>query len=393
MVIVYSFPIYQLFFYSILSVTFKSTNPPRKYFGFLLMTLTGLLLLSIVFFFGTGRLANAFYFALFFMLLSAISLFYIYIKALLKSNDSKSNIPTKIILLLPLIGTLLLFLLFLLHPLLTQGHIVMSYGLVDPATRNAYSVFIWVLQGSIFSFHFIFTNIQIVRLLQTKYSNDMTWLNLGWVYIILVSLMLFVLVTALKVFVFSGPSPVMAAIYNFLILLCGGLTGFFGLKQNDLFALVSGISSMGILKQNTTSKSVSDPGLRKSHDNPIADDEAEEIVAKITLLMNEKKPFLNKRFSLDELSKLLSVKRKHLSYVINHVMDINFLGLVNEYRIREAMIIMKNDTKNLTIDAISCEVGFHSRSSFYSCFKKYTGQTPVEYISSLNKYDEKKLSV
>jgi YesN/AraC family two-component response regulator len=64
-------------------------------------------------------------------------------------------------------------------------------------------------------------------------------------------------------------------------------------------------------------------------------------------------------------------------------MDKNFYGLINEYRVREVMHIVENNNYNYTIDSIAEKVGFHSRSSFYACFKKYTGQTPKEFISNI----------
>jgi AraC-like DNA-binding protein len=53
---------------------------------------------------------------------------------------------------------------------------------------------------------------------------------------------------------------------------------------------------------------------------------------------------------------------------------------VNEYRIQKAMNILKDKSKNdLTVLEILYEVGFNSKSSFNTSFKKYTNLTPTAY--------------
>lgn len=385
-VIIYSLPIYQLFFYSILTVTIKNVNPPRKYFGFLLMTMTGFLLLSIAYFFGTFGTITAVYIALFLVLLSVISLFYLYMQVLLQQNIATKSTTNKLVVYMPTIGGLLLFILIVFTNYGTKEHFYLSYELYGTNQITVFSVVLRLFMGVVIAFHLFLTTMQLAKLLKVNNNDTLMWLNLSWVYIIIVSMILFIVVTSLKLFVLGTPEGLYAVLYNILILVCGGLTGYFGLKQNDQYALVSGISSMGILKKNTVKPEIT-RNTAKKPEKLLDDGESDKIISKIKLLMNEQKPFLNKRFCLDDLSRLLGVKRKDISYVVNHVLGNNFSGFVNEYRIREAIDIMKNDTSNLTIEAISDNVGFHSRSSFYSCFKKFTGKTPVEYLSMLKHGD------
>jgi len=69
--------------------------------------------------------------------------------------------------------------------------------------------------------------------------------------------------------------------------------------------------------------------------------------------------------------------------LINHHMDQHFFDFVNEYRIQKAMNILKDKSKKeLTILEILYEVGFNSKSSFNTSFKKYTRLTPTEYRNS-----------
>ena len=43
-----------------------------------------------------------------------------------------------------------------------------------------------------------------------------------------------------------------------------------------------------------------------------------------------------------------------------------------------------DDYRQLTILAIAYDSGFNSKSSFNTIFKEKTGQTPSEYLSTLN---------
>ena len=64
----------------------------------------------------------------------------------------------------------------------------------------------------------------------------------------------------------------------------------------------------------------------------------------------------------------------------NHNLNQHFFDFVNEYRIKKAMEILADASKNhLTVLEILYEVGFNSKSSFNTAFKKYTKQTPTEY--------------
>lgn len=61
-------------------------------------------------------------------------------------------------------------------------------------------------------------------------------------------------------------------------------------------------------------------------------------------------------------------------------MDKHFFDFVNEYRIKKAIQILKDRTqKELTVLEILYQVGFNSKSSFNTSFKKYTGKTPTDY--------------
>ncbi|MCR4030242.1 MULTISPECIES: helix-turn-helix domain-containing protein [Flavobacterium] len=99
--------------------------------------------------------------------------------------------------------------------------------------------------------------------------------------------------------------------------------------------------------------------------------------------MEEKEPFLDPSLTIQELSNQIEIPVRDLSVLINHHIDQHFFDFVNEYRIQKAMHILKDQTKSqLTVLEILYEVGFNSKSSFNTSFKKYTNLTPTAYRNS-----------
>ncbi len=109
-------------------------------------------------------------------------------------------------------------------------------------------------------------------------------------------------------------------------------------------------------------------------------EDIESIKNKLILYMYESKPHLNPDIRIKELAELLGVQSHHLSQVINDCFSLNFFEFINKYRVEEAIKFLKDDNfKNYTLTAIGFEVGFNSKSAFYSAFKKTTGTTPAKY--------------
>lgn len=107
-----------------------------------------------------------------------------------------------------------------------------------------------------------------------------------------------------------------------------------------------------------------------------------DISDRIDLVMNSDKPYLRKDFKLIHLAGALNVPEHHLASCLRNIRETTFTDLKNSYRINVFKDRIDNDAlKNLTIDALSEECGFQSKSSFYSAFKKHEGMTPMEYVS------------
>jgi AraC-like DNA-binding protein len=100
--------------------------------------------------------------------------------------------------------------------------------------------------------------------------------------------------------------------------------------------------------------------------------------------MVEEEPFLDPSLTIQELANQIDIPFRALSVLINHHMDQHFFDFVNEYRIQKAMVILKDQSRSqLTVLEILYEVGFNSKSSFNTSFKKYTNLTPTAYRNAL----------
>jgi len=114
----------------------------------------------------------------------------------------------------------------------------------------------------------------------------------------------------------------------------------------------------------------------KEHHNEVINEQ----ILNLKQYMTEKEPFLDPSLTIQELANQIDIPVRDLSVLINHKMDQHFFDFVNEYRIQKAMTILKDESKSdLTVLEILYEVGFNSKSSFNTSFKKYTNLTPTAY--------------
>lgn len=109
-------------------------------------------------------------------------------------------------------------------------------------------------------------------------------------------------------------------------------------------------------------------------------DFAEEIVRRANELMLRDKLYLDPLFSLGAFASKLRVRPAMLSSILNAYLGDGFFGYVNKYRIDEAKRLILADQER-SVSEIGYEVGFNSRSTFYTAFRNVTGTTPASYRS------------
>lgn len=122
----------------------------------------------------------------------------------------------------------------------------------------------------------------------------------------------------------------------------------------------------------------------KTESKKVQDDAISTQISRLKQYMAEREPFLDPSLTIQELANQIDIPVRDLSVLINHHMDQHFFDFVNEYRIQKAMGILKDQFRSqLTVLEILYEVGFNSKSSFNTSFKKHTNLTPTAYRNAL----------
>ncbi|WP_397444736.1 helix-turn-helix domain-containing protein [Polaribacter sp. R77954] len=108
--------------------------------------------------------------------------------------------------------------------------------------------------------------------------------------------------------------------------------------------------------------------------------EQNEDLSALKSFMTHKKPYLNPSLTIRKLAAELKMNPRDVSVLINQNLNKHFFDFINEYRIEEAKKILKDPSKKaFTVLEILYEVGFNSKSSFNTAFKKHTGLTPTQF--------------
>ena len=119
---------------------------------------------------------------------------------------------------------------------------------------------------------------------------------------------------------------------------------------------------------------------KKYEKSTLTSERSDRYVRRLVETMEKEKLYLDSDLTLQKLAQRLSIHPHHLSQIINERLNQNFFDFINSYRVEEAKKrLIDPSEKHFSIIAIAGEVGFNSKSSFNSVFKKYVNMTPSEW--------------
>jgi AraC-like DNA-binding protein len=115
----------------------------------------------------------------------------------------------------------------------------------------------------------------------------------------------------------------------------------------------------------------------------LSEEQKSKLKLKLLHLLDAEKVYLNPNLSLDDLAKMLKTNKKYVSQLINEDFKSNFNHLINQYRIKDArVLLLSEDNKKLNLEGIAEKCGFNNRVSFTTAFKRITGLSPSYYIKN-----------
>ena len=113
----------------------------------------------------------------------------------------------------------------------------------------------------------------------------------------------------------------------------------------------------------------------------LSDEKMQLIASKLECVMKEDKLFLQDNLSLNKLSESISESENHISETLSQFLNTKFFQFVNGFRVEEAKKALQETDKLIT--SIAFDVGFNSKSTFNTAFKKVVGDSPSAYRNSL----------
>jgi len=146
------------------------------------------------------------------------------------------------------------------------------------------------------------------------------------------------------------------------------LYSFYAIKQPVIFNQVLKPEPVDKTEQEKYAKS----GLKE--------EQANKYLRNLISFVEEKKPYLDRDLTIQDLSAMTSIPRHYITQILNENHKKHFFTFINEYRVKEVIERFSDPRyNNYTILAIAFDAGFNSKTTFNSIFKSQTGFTPSKF--------------
>ncbi len=205
--------------------------------------------------------------------------------------------------------------------------------------------------------------------IKTNFSDierlDLTWLKMlviGFLAIRAWAVLVGVLILISVSFGINTNFELMGLSGNYTTFIMVSMLIFFGLGHSSVFEGIE-VKSSDSLKSEAPKDKIKDAQVQQ-----VAD------------YMEKEKPYLMPALTLDKLAAQLKMQPRILSHLINRHFACNFFEFINSYRVEESKRMLADPRcaeKNM-LD-LMYDVGFNSKASFNTLFKKKVGMTPSEF--------------
>jgi AraC-like DNA-binding protein len=195
-----------------------------------------------------------------------------------------------------------------------------------------------------------------------NYYSDSEHKKLSWITISTAIYLLFVLVGATLFNPRSNP-----VIYNSEIILSIPFL---------LMAIIFWF--IGYLGNRQQLNLIPSSGMEASPQAILTEDLRKDLAEKTILTIETDKLYLDPDLCLPDLARIVGTNRYYLSKIINDEFGMNFNNYINQYRISEAVELMKKNP-DYSLSFISIQCGFNVYTSFVRNFKRFMRISPEKY--------------
>jgi len=284
------------------------------------------------------------------------------------------------------------FFLFVLFSVITyhiQSDEMKRYILTQAGQQQAPAV-LYIIGSLLYVQFYAYTFITLrnINTFRSKISNhfsEFNKVNLNWLSVTIILFMIVIGIGMVNSFIRITPltnySNITLTVIIFTIFLFITQILFKAIQYPSIF---EGIKEEENAEQTATiSPAITEKKEIRYAGSSLSGDEKELMKQQLVNYMQQEKPYLEPQLMLEELADMLKIKPRILSQVINESFNQNFFDFINRYRIEEAKRLLGNPAdKKITVLEVLYQVGFNSKSSFNTLFKRYTGVTPSEYKKS-----------
>jgi len=133
-------------------------------------------------------------------------------------------------------------------------------------------------------------------------------------------------------------------------------------------------------EEDTVEHPVSEIASPKYKNSGLTSDAGNELAEELKQLMQREKLYRESELKLETLATKLGVPKHYISQIINQYYKVNYFEYINLLRIEEArQLLVDADKKAMNIIEVAYTVGYNTKNTFNTAFRRIVGVTPTEY--------------
>jgi len=165
-----------------------------------------------------------------------------------------------------------------------------------------------------------------------------------------------------------------------------GALGLFWMGSGKLLPIIEAVALATFIQKAISQKVLNEsdkalPRASQTRTALLSSERMQLIASKLESAMIDDKLFLQDNLSLNKLSESISESENHISETLSQFLHTRFFQFVNGFRVEEAKKALGDSDKLVT--SIAFDVGFNSKSTFNTAFKKIVGHSPSAYRNLL----------